>query len=111
MTTGFLGGGCLNPMDFQSVKYFTEENGVAHILLNRPEGLNAIDFHMPAEIEASINLARWKPDVKAILPYGAGDAFCSGYDLKMFAEGGISATAGDQKMPWDPLIDFQLAQY
>ena len=41
-----------------------------------------------------------------ILLYGNG-AFCSGYDLKMFAESERGSAIGSQKMPWDPYTDFK----
>lgn len=94
--------------DFKSVKYWTENKGrVAHLMLNRPERLNAIDHQMPLEIERAIKLANWDDAVKVILVYGAGDVFCSGYDLKLFSEGKRGEMMGNQEMPWCPLVDFK----
>ena len=39
--------------------------------------------------------------------YGNGGAFCSGYDLKDFAEETERGTIGNQKMPWDPYLDWK----
>lgn len=95
--------------NFKSIKYWTENKGrVAHLMLNRPHRLNAIDMEMPLEIERAIKLANFDEAVKVILIYGAGDAFCSGYDLKLFSEGKRGEMMGNQKMPWCPLVDFRL---
>jgi len=101
--------------DFKSIKYWTEDR-VAHILLNRPERLNAIDQFMPFELQSAIQRANWDNKVHAILLYGAGDAFCSGYDLITFAEEkdidevqDEIPTFKNQQMPWDPAIDFRLS--
>jgi len=97
-----------DPNKFKSVKYWTEGR-VAHVMLNRPERLNAIDHHMPFELEGAIKLANWDPSVRVILLSGAGNAFCAGYDLKLFAE--IEENQDQewmsQKMPWDPAKDFR----
>jgi len=46
-----------------------------------------------------------------ILLSGAGRAFCSGYDLKEFAEKPRGVSAASQKMPWDPFFDYKNAKY
>ena len=91
-------------MSFSTLLY--EKHGrIARITLNRPERLNAIDQHMPGEIRRAVEQANADDDVHVIVLAGAGRAFCSGYDLKMFAEG---ETAGIQPMPWDPMRDYKL---
>ncbi len=100
--------------DFKSIRYFTEDR-VAHIELNRPDRLNAIDKYMPFEIQKAIQRANFDDEIHVILLYGAGDVFCSGYDLKAYAEERDSIVDEDtdaldyvnQKMPWDPALDFQ----
>ena len=91
-------------MTFSTLLY--EKRGrVARVTLNRPDRLNAIDQHMPADIHRAVEQANADDDVHVIVLAGAGRAFCSGYDLKMFAEG---ETAGIQPMPWDPMRDYKL---
>jgi enoyl-CoA hydratase len=87
---------------FRSLRYETTQRK-AYITLNRPERLNAIDRFMPGEIDAAVELANDDDEVHVIVLRGEGRSFCSGYDLKDFAEGGI----GTQGMVWDPIKDFR----
>ena len=97
-------------MALRSVSYVVDaEARVATISLNRPERLNAIDGHMPHEIEACVAWANQDDQVHVIILQGSGRAFCAGYDLKKYSEG--SPVGGEaspnQDMPWDPTIDFK----
>jgi enoyl-CoA hydratase len=58
---------------------------------------------MPGEIHRAVDLANADRDVHVIIVRGEGRAFCAGYDLKEFAEGGV----GTQQVGWDPLKDYQ----
>lgn len=80
---------------------------VATLTLNRPERLNAIDDRMPAELEAAVARANADDAVHVIVLTGAGRGFCSGYDLKFFAEN-PRGVYGSQEMPWDPMLDYAL---
>ena len=77
---------------------------VAHLTLDRPDRLNAISLAMPGEIREAVERANADPSVHVLVLSGAGRAFCSGYDLKDFAEQGVGA----QEMPWDPMEDYRL---
>ncbi|MFP5332138.1 MAG: crotonase/enoyl-CoA hydratase family protein [Acidimicrobiia bacterium] len=92
-------------MDFHSLKY-SVEGRVATITLNRPERLNAIDDHMPSEIRRAVEAALADRSVHVIVLTGAGRSFCSGYDLKEYAERPDAPYS--QEMPWDPMLDFEL---
>lgn len=100
--------------DFKSIRYFTEDR-VAHIQLNRPDRLNAIDKYMPFEIQKAVQKANFDDEVHVILLYGAGNVFCAGYDLKAYAEESDNSVGDDgdipnyvnQEMPWDPALDYQ----
>lgn len=82
---------------------------IATITLNRPHRLNAIDRYMPKEIRLAVEEANNDDQVHAIVLTGAGDSFCSGYDLKEFSEGSaVGAGSVNQSMPWDPTVDFKL---
>jgi enoyl-CoA hydratase/carnithine racemase len=70
---------------------YSVANGVAHIVLNRPERLNALDFGPGSareEILAALSDADGDGDVGAILLRGAGRAFCAGGHLQKGAEKG-----------------------
>ncbi|MFA6311754.1 MAG: crotonase/enoyl-CoA hydratase family protein [Sterolibacterium sp.] len=93
-------------MEFETLRYQVGER-IARITLNRPERLNAIVTAMPREIRLAVEQANADDDVHVIILEGAGRAFCSGYDLKEFAEGNAD-TPCTQKMPWDPMIDYRV---
>jgi len=91
-------------MNFGTVIYESEER-IATITLNRPERLNAINETMPEDIAAAFNHAGADDSVHVIVLTGAGRGFCSGYDLKYFAEK-PGENPGIQEMPWDAMIDY-----
>lgn len=91
-------------MPYESIRYETSER-IATITLNRPERLNAIDWSMPSEIADAVNRAEADDGVHVIVVTGAGRAFCSGYDLKLYAET-EGSNPGVQDMPWDPMVDY-----
>ncbi|MDC0038524.1 crotonase/enoyl-CoA hydratase family protein [Gammaproteobacteria bacterium] len=83
-----------------------EQSGrIAHITLNRPDALNAIDEALPSALEAAVIRANADQFTRVIILSGAGRAFCAGYDLDVFAESS-GTNAGIQEMPWDPIKDF-----
>lgn len=81
---------------------------IARITLNRPERLNAITGEMPAEIAAAVRKANADTKVHVIILSGAGRAFCSGYDLKIFAQTKGANSVIQEKMPWDPMQDYAI---
>ena len=57
-------------------------DGVLAITLNRPERLNALSFRLLRELQALVDFAARRPDIRVVTLRGAGDrAFCSGDDL------------------------------
>lgn len=93
-------------MSFNSIAY-SVDGRVATITLNRPDALNAIDQHLPTELSQAVDIANRDKNVHVIVLTGAGRAFCSGYDLKHYAQT-PGANEGQQEMPWDPMVDFDL---
>ena len=83
-----------------------EQSGrIAHITLNRPDALNAIDEALPSALEAAVIRANADESTRVIILSGARRAFCAGYDLDVFAES-PGTNPGIQEMPWDPVKDF-----
>lgn len=91
----------------ESTVLFERDGRVGRITLNRPERLNAIDHHMPRDLRDAVAQANTDDEVRVIVLSGAGRAFCSGYDLKLYAET-PGPNPGSQEMPWDPTIDFRM---
>jgi 2-(1,2-epoxy-1,2-dihydrophenyl)acetyl-CoA isomerase len=60
---------------------FTLSGGVATILLNRPDKLNAITDGMLEQLTAQFELCARDDAVRAVILTGAGRAFCAGADV------------------------------
>ncbi|WP_431482561.1 crotonase/enoyl-CoA hydratase family protein [Pseudomonas solani] len=90
-----------------STVHYAVDGRIATLTLNRPERLNAIDDRLPADLEAAVLRANADDAVHVIVLTGAGRGFCSGYDLKFFAEN-PRGIYGSQEMPWDPMVDYAL---
>jgi enoyl-CoA hydratase/carnithine racemase len=59
----------------------TIEDGVAHVLLNRPEKRNALDDEMFEGLLAAARTLAVDRSVRAVVLSGAGGCFCSGLDF------------------------------
>ncbi len=94
---------------FQALKYARDPSNprIAHIVLDRPDRLNAIDEQMPGEIRRAVELANDDDDVHVIVLSGAGRAFCAGYDLQAFGEGVVDHPCQQERTPWDPMLDYR----
>ena len=62
---------------------YSVTDGIATILLNRPERRNAFTLEMVAQWAQFLEGARTDPEVRVIVVTGAGSAFCSGVDLSL----------------------------
>lgn len=72
------------------------EDGVATLVMNRPERRNALSDPMFQGMALALREAELAPDVRCVVLTGAGGAFCSGGDVKGMAaagEGGGGARA------------------
>ncbi|HEY9565113.1 MAG TPA: crotonase/enoyl-CoA hydratase family protein [Nocardioides sp.] len=56
-------------------------DGIADVVLNRPDKMNALDGAMIDQINATIEEIAGRDDVRVVVLSGAGRAFCAGIDL------------------------------
>lgn len=76
--------------DYRKVIYRVEQ-GIAHLSLNRPERRNALDQELLTELRHAFHAASVDGTVQVVVVTGAGKDFCSGMDLRTFADD----TSGD----------------
>lgn len=69
-------------MPYQEIVYDVRD-GVAEIVLNRPERLNAWTLRMGAEVEHAMRAANADPAARVITVTGAGKGYCAGADMGM----------------------------
>ena len=84
---------------------YERDGRLARITLNRPDVLNAIDNTLPAALESAVEKANSDDKIHVIILSGAGRAFCTGYDLNIYAQS-LGNNPAVQEMPWDPMKDF-----
>jgi enoyl-CoA hydratase/carnithine racemase len=58
------------------------ENGIAWVVLNRPDKHNALDLGMFLAIDACIQSLKRRRDLRAVIVSGSGPSFSSGLDIK-----------------------------
>jgi len=71
-----------------STLLFDVKDHVAHITLNRPEALNAINREWAWDLMHAILQCDEDPTIRAVVISGAGSHFCAGGDLKSFTAQG-----------------------
>ncbi len=67
-------------MSFEHI-LFSIEQGVASLILNRPEQLNSFNAAMHQEVREALEQVRQNAEVRCLLITGAGRGFCAGQDL------------------------------
>lgn len=65
-----------------TIKITTDAQGIATLLLNRPEKHNAMSAEMIAELHQAAEQLGGDPDVRAVILAAEGRSFCAGGDLK-----------------------------
>lgn len=77
------------------------EDGIAVVVLDRPERKNAVNAAMHRGLEIAFHELSSHADVRAIVLTGAGDAFCSGGDAKDYGSvGGPLEVLRNRDLPW-----------
>ncbi|MBK0002342.1 1,4-dihydroxy-2-naphthoyl-CoA synthase [Erwinia sp. S38] len=84
------------PLEFSDIRYQKTADGIAKIIINRPQVRNAFRPLTVTEIQQALDDARRDPAVGVIILTGEGDlAFCSGGDQKVRGDyGGYQDDAG-----------------
>lgn len=68
-------------MELATVLYRVDD-GIARIVMNRPEKRNALDHQLLDDLDAAFTAAEADDDVGVVVLSAAGTSFCAGYDLK-----------------------------
>ena len=62
---------------------YQKENGIARMVFNRPEALNAMDKELLQRLASLLDTAKIDHAVKAVIITATGErAFCAGADIK-----------------------------
>ena len=91
-------------MNLATIDY-SAGDGIARIVLNRPDRLNAINAQLINDLRDAMTAANDDSSVRVIILSGAGRAFCAGYDL----DWGTRAEDATQRAlsgQWDPVRDY-----
>jgi enoyl-CoA hydratase len=71
---------------------------VAHVVLDRPERLNALDLDGLAGLRRAVAEVEADPEIRVMLLRGEGRAFCSGIDL------GLTDPDTTERADWDRVV-------
>ena len=88
---------------YNTISLEIDESGVAHLTINRPKKLNALNNEVLDELEKALDAIAENDAVKAVLLSGAGDkAFVAGADISELADldekGGTEASKRGQRI-------------
>lgn len=79
-------------------------DGVATIVLDRPDALNALTVPMKGELLRALRAAARDASVRAIVLTGAGRAFCAGQDLKERLAPGAAPLGEEIRERYNPIV-------
>ncbi|MEP3054026.1 enoyl-CoA hydratase [Ascidiaceihabitans sp.] len=71
-----------------------DTNGVAALVMNAPDRLNALSDEMLDALHTSLDDIADDASVRAVVLSGTGKAFCAGHDLKQMTQGRQNADGG-----------------
>ena len=92
-----------------SVILYEVKDKVAYLTFNKPETYNAIGVSTPGTLKYLVEKANLDTSVHLIILRGKGESFCSGYDLKEFAN--PKKDLFTQKGTYDSLKDYEMMKY
>lgn len=78
-----------------------KRGAAGHILLNRPQALNALTLGMVRDIAAALDAWERDPEIKCVVVEGAGGkAFCAGGDIRLLYDQGQAGDHAAQRTFW-----------
>ena len=93
--------------DYQTLLFDVDDDGVATLVLNRPDRHNALNAVMAGELQDAWTRVREDPQIVCAIVTGAGEkAFCTGMDVADVASG-EAQRSGSQAVAWDRLTPIQ----
>ncbi|KXO90116.1 enoyl-CoA hydratase [Tsukamurella pulmonis] len=66
---------------FETIRWSVDDDGIATLVLDRPDQLNAFSVTMARELTEFFQVHAHSDDIRAVVVTGAGRAFCAGMDL------------------------------
>lgn len=78
--------GRTEPFEFSYVDVDVDEDGIATVLINRPEAMNALNVTVVGQLGDVMEDLNSRSDVSTIVLEGAGKAFVAGADVKFFVD-------------------------
>jgi isohexenylglutaconyl-CoA hydratase len=97
--------------DFQTLSV-SEQAGIVHVTLQRPDVRNAMNGQMVDELQAVLTSAEARREVRALVLRGAGGNFSAGADLKDLSKAQAAAPPGqDPVSGWNAAFGRLCAAY
>ena len=81
---------------YETVK-IEKEDGITWLIMNRPEKRNAMSPQLHVEMDDALAELAVDPQTQVLVLTGAGEAFCSGQDIKLYFRGNDDAPAARAK--------------
>lgn len=75
-------------MEWETV-ILSVQNGVATVVMNRPDQYNALNFKMGDDLVEALEFCAKNREIRAVVLTGAGKSFCSGGDLSAARDLGV----------------------
>jgi enoyl-CoA hydratase/carnithine racemase len=95
-------------MDYQHLQVRVD-GAIAHVTMNRPERLNALNAGLTAELHGFFSTLTSRSAARVVILKGAGRAFCAGLDLKELQAGGARKSVSDMLEQQKSVRDIMLA--
>jgi 2-(1,2-epoxy-1,2-dihydrophenyl)acetyl-CoA isomerase len=91
-------------MEFETI-HFERANGIARLVLNRPEKLNAFNVPMHRDVAAALDAVEADESLRVLLVTGRGRGFCAGQDLsERNVDGGPLDLGATTRTYYNPLV-------